>query len=51
MCEVVVVTDGKRTESLSVVGYKSSSLSRRETQSSLMSIGGEGTMGEVVGRS
>ena len=50
MCEVVV-TDGGRMESLSVVGYESLSLSQRETRSSLMFIGGEGTMDEVVGRS
>ena len=51
MCEVAVVTDGERMESLSMVGYKSLSLSQRETQSLLMSIGGEGTMDEVAGRS
>ena len=45
------LTDGERMESLSVVGYKSSSSSRRETWSLLMSIGGEGTMDEVAGRS
>ena len=51
MCEVAVVADGERMESLSMVGYESLSLSQRETQSSLMFIGGEGTMDEVAGRS
>ena len=45
------LTDGERMESLSMVGYKSLSLSQRETRSLLMSIGGEGTMDEVAGRS